>query len=483
MMAYIYEGEGSTSKQTKIESTSLNFSDLSFGFGNFAKLNDVMKYLTQKDVRPRKYSIEEIRNFLENPERSEKQLRDISRYFYLSSSHYRRLISYFSTMLTLDHFVMPSLTPTDKSFNDDAFRKNYEKCVRYIENFNVKHEIGKVLNLVLIDGVFFGYERSTNKSFTIQKLPIDYCKIIGNEAGTIIFQFDFSYFNGGSSATNNPERALLNFPDEFTVLYNKAQSEGIWLQELDSSKSICFKFDEHTSFSVPPFSSILEEIIDIDDFKAMNKSKSKLDNYKLLLQKIPMKKDAKNERDFLISLPSVQKFHDNIKATLPDQIGLVTTPMDVTDINFEKAINKDDVVGKAEQSYYNSAGVSSALFSSDKASGTILELSVEQDGSFMFPMLRQIERFFIKRLFQIGSSAYQFIASFPELTIYNREKMFDKFLKAAQYGGPKLPVFAALGVSTTALPRLLSFENDFLDLGTLLIPLSGAKTKDGNKNG
>lgn len=426
-------------------------------------------------MRPRKYSRSDIRRFLENPQSYDRQLREVSQYLMASSSHYRRLISYFSTMLTLDWIVSPIMRngePLSETAGN-VFRRNYERSLRYMENFNVKHEIGKIIDVLMTEGVFYGYEIAIENSFMIQRFPANNCRIIGQEDGTFIYAFNMA------SITN--EADLVFYPEDFKEMYAKFKADrtNSW-QPVDGVKGVCFKFDQNTlNYSIPPFTGIFEEIMDLEDYKDLRKIKTKIDNYKILLQKIPMKKDPKNEKDFVLTLPTITTYHNAIKGVLPEGVNVVSTPMDLTDISFENTEKEQDKVGQAEDNLFHAAGTATALFSGGTNSGE-LNRSIEMDSAFMFPILRQTERFFRKRLNNINTGNQQFKIIMPDLTIYNRGDMFDKYIKAAEYGFPKGFCAAALGCQVADLLALSVFEDTFLDIVSHMKPLQSAHTSSGD---
>ena len=55
-----------------------------------------------------KYSKEDIVKMLENPQKNEAQIRDLSGFIYLVSSHYRRLVDYYSTILLYNYAIVPT---------------------------------------------------------------------------------------------------------------------------------------------------------------------------------------------------------------------------------------------------------------------------------------------------------------------------------------------------------------------------------------
>ena len=191
--------------------------------------------------------------------------------------------------------------------NSDKFKKNYLKVVNYMEQFNVKHEIRKILEVILSEDIFFGYERNQGTDeFMIQRLPTNYCKLYSIERGVLNFAFNFSYFD-------TRKKELENYPSEFSEMYSEYIETGNNWMVLDGNKSVCFKLRETYPYSIPVFSGAFEDLLDLDDTKDLIKTKLRLENFMLLQQKIPFKKEPKSEKDMLISLDSVKMFHANIK--------------------------------------------------------------------------------------------------------------------------------------------------------------------------
>ena len=64
-----------------------------------------------------RYSKSDILGLLNQPAYNEKPLRDASIYLYNMSSHYRRLISYFSKMPTYNYYLSPIKMDTETKKN------------------------------------------------------------------------------------------------------------------------------------------------------------------------------------------------------------------------------------------------------------------------------------------------------------------------------------------------------------------------------
>lgn len=421
----------------------------------------------------RKYSKEQVRKFLERPQYYEKQLREVSLYLASTSSHYLRLVYYLSTMLTLDHILIPS----GNGFMSDEEMMNYlNKANLYINKFNIKHELSKIIPTILIEDTFFGYESKTNKKSTIRKLPNNYCKIVGIEDGIFIFTFDFTYFD-------NKEHLLIDYPKEFKRLYMEYKRTGESEQELNPNVgAICFKFRDDLTYNFPFLAPLFEDLIELEEKKDIANDKELLNQYKLLIQKIPLRKDAKSEKDMLFDPQSVQIFHQNLSDSVPDRVSVVTSPMDIEEVSLTGRTNLDDTnLSDAQEMLFTSAGFGN-IFSSKNKSEISFKFANMSDQSVMFKLLRQFERFFNARLRKELDEKKIINIMFPDLTYFNRKEMKEEYLKLAQFGYPKSLVAIASGMTQSQFLGLNKLES-YLDIERKLVPLSSTHTQSNNENG
>ncbi|OBG93845.1 hypothetical protein A9X05_09045 [Mycobacterium sp. E3298] len=426
------------------------------------------------------YTKDQLKEYLKAPEleANQKALRKISRFLYNASTHYKRLVQDFATMLTLDHYLEPYSLNPDK-VNKKTFKTAYLKAVDVVENMNIKHEMGKVQQYVYRDGIFYGYIHSNKESFFLQYLDPDFCKITFVEDGLFGFAFNFQYFN------TYPER-LDMFPDEFKQIYNdrfggkgnrkKGNSSTYWVN-LDINNTICIKVDEATWYPIPPFVGVFEDILNISDFKALQKTSEEIGNYKLLFQQIPLDEKTGDANKFLLTEDYAKLFHDNIEENLPKQVGIITGPMKVEAINFDKDTTDKNRVMDSIRQFWSNAGVDQKLFSGDTSGSVGLNASIRTDEAVAFTLLKQIERWLNKYAKQNINGIYKFRVKMPEITIFNQEELRQQLLKEAQFGLPvKTRLLAAGGASPSAVTNMTFLENEILKLQESFIPLSSAHT-------
>jgi hypothetical protein len=422
----------------------------------------------------KKYKKSEVVTFLEQPSRYSKQLRDISIFLYNKSPQYKRLVNYFSKMATFAYIVEPYKIDFDKP-NLKALGNQFKKLSEFLDTINMKHEFMKIMSVAFREDVFFGYEHYDKDAYFIQQLNPDFCQISSIEDGCYNFAFDFSYFNA------YPEK-LDTFPSEFKSKYNAfSKDSSLRWQELDSTQTICIKINEDLSYPIPPFAGVFESLFDIEDFKALRKEKTKLQNYKILIQKLPMRDDSDANNDFMIDYPTMEAFHMQASSAVPDQVAVITSPMEFKDINFDKSMADDDNVARAERDYWSGAGVSQLLFNTDKSSSIGLSMSIQTDEAIVFAVLRQIERWVNRRIKFLGN--FNFRVNILDITIFNQQEKFDQAIQSFQYGIPvKSMIGAIMGMSPTTMVNMSILENDILGLNERFIPPATAHTQSDATN-
>ena len=422
------------------------------------------------------YTKDNITEYLSNPYTYERQLRRAVTYIYGASSHFRRLIQYFTGLSDLSFVVSPyRIDP--KTANVRSVNRNYRKVLNAMSAMNVRSQFPKILKECLREDTFFGTMWVTNDNITIQQLPSDYCAISTIEGNVLNVTFDFSYFDAHS-------QYLEYYPAEFQSKYRTYQSNRRqrW-QELDSPTSFAVKCNNDIlDYSLPPFAGILREVYDLEDYKQLKLTKTTLENYAMLVMTLGID----DEGNWQMDLDKAKEFWRNLDSVLPEEIGSVLSPMPINKISFEKANTGDtNTISEAEQNLFTAAGVSSLLFNNDKASANALLLSIKADQAITFGIVKSIEDV-VNRFIQAQSYGKNFKVTFLDCSPFNRKEMGDMYLKACQYGLPFISMYAASqGMSQSEVDCMSFLENDVLNLTERFVPLQSSSTQsaassDGN---
>ena len=436
--------------------------------GKFALLNHLITRDLNNDTSKPTFSLyskSDIQTYLSNPYTYEKQLRRAVTYIYGASSHFRRLIQYFTGLNDCDYVVEPYRVDPKKA-NIKTMNNNYRKVLNMLSSMNMKTQLPKILTVCLREDVFYGTLWVTNDNITIQQLPSDYCSISAVEGNVLNVSFDFSYFDSHQEFLNY-------YPAEFSEKYKIYQRNRTirWI-ELDSPTSFCIKCNSDIlAYPIPPFAGILREIYDIEDYKQLKSARTALENYAMLVMNLPMDDEGR----WLLDFDKAKDFWSNLDAVLPPEIGSILTPMPISKIGFEKTNTKDtDTIAEAEQHLFTASGVQSALFNNDKASANALLLSIKADQAITYGIVKSVEDA-INRFVQAQSYGKNFKVNFLDISQFNRKEAGDAYLKAATYGFPTLSYYcASQGVGQAELDSMSFLETKVLGLQDMFRPVQSS---------
>ncbi len=424
------------------------------------------------------YNKKDIMEYLQSPISSEKTLRRISRLLYNLSPQYKRLLRYFTDMARFD-YVVDIINPKLFTQTKEQILKKYSKTIVSLDKMNIKHEFAKISKTCFVEDVFYGYDYATDDSYMIQKLDPDYCKLSGYADSVRTFKFDFSYFK-----SSNISELETNFAPEFKEKYQifKADKTQRW-QELSVNRSVCIKLSEEIDYPIPFFASLFPDIFDIHDYKLMKKAKTEMENYVILVAKIPYLKNSDMANAFALDNDNAVRFANEATGVLPEQVGFILSPYE--DVNAiylaNKAQNESDSVAEAEQSFFNSAGVNQALFNSDKISEESIRKSIKADENLVYGLYRQLERWLNRKMklgddYNFKSDGEDFKARILNTTEFNYIELAKAYKENAIYGIPvKRELCAALGQTPMEMECAINMET-LLNLEERFKPLTSSNT-------
>lgn len=424
----------------------------------------------------RKYKQSEVREIIENYklERNQIRLREISQILFAKSPQYQRLIRYFSDMALFSYVIAP--VKNIKKLNKNKVLKQYEEIGELLKTMSLKHEMQKVLRTAFSEDVFYGYIHRDKKSFYIQKVDASIAKIMSVEDGVINWGIDMSYFE-------KDEKKLSSWAIEIQVKYREwksAKSKNPKIDnyvELDPRNTICIKINEEMLDVVfPPFAGSFDSIFDIDGFKQLRKDKEELGNYMVLTQELPIREDSDDNNDFAIDKGTMLFFHNMAVDTVPENVGVITSPMKIQALKFDKDRADNDGVGKATRDFWEGIGTSQLLFSSDNSTSQGLLMSIKSDEEIVFAVLTQIQRW-LNRYLKFQYADLMFNVDILHVTDYNRQDMYKMYLEVGQYGVPvKNRLSAVVGLDPIETMNMAYLENDLLKMHEEFIPLMSSHT-------
>ena len=386
----------------------------------------------------------QIISMTQYPERYPNHIIRLSRYMYLKSGYYKRLIDYFANSAILN-WTIDTEIKQDKMFttNPKTFRKNYINYAAQVNKFKLDNRVTDIFKRLFIDDACFGFVTENDIDTSIFLLEPDFCKIEKLTNGSI-YQFSVNR----SLIDANVFKTL---PEELQMLIERSKEVSLDNRVMiPYENSFCIKYNDDFTYLYPCFFSLISELLNIDDIKDLVKAKSEADAYKLIYFKIPTNdEDQISMGDELIS-----KFVEMACAILPERFGVIPSPMDLQLIESKSTISDDkNKVEQAVDNYYGEAGVSKALISS-ASSGSELKLSMKVDSSDIYRIYRKIESWVDLQMKLRGHiyNDYQFVYKIIPVTAFDIEDYVDRQLKLAQASLPvKGELLAATGVNTAKM--------------------------------
>lgn len=415
-----------------------------------------------------RYNKDQIAAFLRNPYKSQKSLREAAIYLYGASAHFRRLIQYFVGLSDLAYVVAPYRIDT-KTAKPTTIGRQYKRTLNLLSSMDIKTQFPKILTVCLREDIFYGTMWITNDSITIQQLPSDYCDIAVIENNVLNVSFDFTYFD------MYPQYLDL-YPEEFRRKYElyKRDITHMRYQELDAPNSFAVKCNNDIlTYAIPPFAGMFREVFDLEDYKNLKLARTELENYAMLVMHL-----GSTNGEWDIDYDKAVDFYHNLDSVLPEQVGSVMSPMDITKISFDRSGDADDdSISQAEQNLYSAAGVSSLLFNNVRASANALLLAIKVDQALTFGIVKSLEGV-VNRFIRQYPYGKNFKVTFLDVSPFNRKEAGDQYLKACTYGIPMISYYAASqGLLQNELDSMNFLENDVLDFNERFKPLHSSATQ------
>lgn len=426
-----------------------------------------------KSIRPQRicgFSRQQIVNMCQYPERYGTQILRLMDYMYQKSGYMRRLVDYFSNMPKLNYYIDTEVT--DFSFfkvNENTLKKNYIKFASQSNKFNLSNSIHDITKRMFLNDACFAFVVETDLDISYFFLNPRYCEIRKIVNGNI---YEFAINRSLLSSTYYD-----TLPVELqNLLEQSKETSKNNLVDIPYEKGFCIKYNNNFLHLFPPFFPMIADILLIDEYKDLAKSKAVNDAYKLLVLKIPTK-----DGEITMDDPIMQPFIVTALNVIQENIGVLPYPGDVESVEFSSSNSDDrDKVADATTQMYANQGVSEALMSG-ASSGSELKLSITNDSADIFRIYRMLENWISlqMKLRNYIYPSYQFVYKILDITIFNQTDVIDEELKLSQASLPnKTRLCAASGLSPTAIIGNSVVEGVvFKDIFDLWNPLRSSYTE------
>ena len=474
--------------QENIHDKGFNFSQNKIKINNGSKAIEdaILDLASVKNIdSKRKFNKNEILKAL--MDRNVKELRNISQKFNSISGIYSRGCRYLSSLYRYDWYIEPQCF--NKDVDKEKFVKDTYKAMVYFDNSQVPKVCDEIAQKVVVYGAYYGYLVKLKDRFMLQELPVNYCRSRFFKNGHAVVEFNMKFFDESFSDPVYRLKVLKLFPDEFIKGYSLykqgklidvnavdalSRHETGWFQ-LNTDNA--FKFNLTTDCA-PPFVNAIPAIIDLDAAQELDKKKQMQDLLKIIIQELPRDKNG----DLIFDVDEALDLHNNAVQMVGGATGVdvLTTFAEIKSIDLadkNTSTTRDDLA-KMERAVFNAFGFSQNLFNTD--GNLSLSKSILNDVAAMRPLLLQLEDFFqtITTTF-CNNRNYNFRFHMLETTQDNYQELAKLYREQTQLGNSKMMPQIALGHSQSSILNLAYFENEVLDLSSIMIPPLSSNTING----
>ena len=459
---------------------------------NFAKFQELLQRNVGKTFTKTftTYTKELLRNYISSPNNSQDNLREISRFLCRYSMLYKKLLMYYPSM-PLFYYNITQLNDFTKEIDPTKSIKNYQNLLKNFSKFELAKDSYSQMYMALRDGftVWELYDSDEDGKIWMP-LDVQYCRIYGKtQDNQWIVYFDAAYFDKNDNknyiyGVNND--GIGTWSEQHIKGYEDYKNNGRdyeWYR-LDPNTVFCLTAcpDDEFYAPLPFFLPLFELILDDIDLQELINNRTALENYVLLVSKIPTVPNSDNVDDFSLSLELVQQMQALIDEVVPELVGTAYSPMDLEMITFPKSntTEANNELAQSVQNIFANAGASQIVISGGSSTNSVgLKHAIQNDMSTCWILVNKIESWYNHYIKNVLSDGYSF--KMHKITWYNQEEYQSAMKDAATLGGSALDYLTSLMGNPYEAYCKLTFENA-IGIKNLMIPLQTSFTQSNKKD-
>jgi len=391
----------------------------------------------------------DVSSALENPKENERELLRISESFEVSSTSYKRILQYMANLPAWDITYHCKNIKDSKEYKSPKYQKDLDIVKDFLDKFDYRKEFGTALKQMFREETFFCVLRDEGEKYVLQQLPSDYCMITGRWDYSLLYSFNYLWFQqGGIDINMYPPIFKKTYTKLFTERneYNPSisidsRANSMWVMWGDCSPTDGFwawKLSPEIATRIPYFSGLFPDFAIQNLIRGLQKSSYMASAAKIIMGEVALlNKDQKSTvKDSISISPDILgKFLRLIQTAINNEaVRVASVPLqNVNSIEF-KADN--DLYSSYLKTTLGSSGVNAnLLFSSDiKPNAIETELSASVDefvGMSVYPYFNSFMDYHINNL----TKNYKFGFKFEGSNFYlDRQRRFDTQMALSDKG-------------------------------------------------
>lgn len=442
---------------------------------NYASLQGLSVNLTGE--RSRKINKAQIRRALDSPLASVNILQRTSSMLKKTNGIYQEILDYQSNMLTNDHMLIP--ISVDKIKTKIEMAEILTEQSLFLSKYNVKYNTNWIIKRVLEQGELYIYKLETADGIVLQEIPASFCKITRKYNNVFRFAINLNNLN---------DNIIIYMPKEIQLAYknfNKNQNKKK-NSIIDNSfyevgeNGIAFPLEENSTKCIPYYSTIFDDLIELEDKKDLKSQNDILSAIKLIHQKLPYDKETGK---VLVNAKQATTIHNATKASLPKGTAIVTHQLDMDILNLSDKDSKlDESIDQATEQVFQNAGKNLELFNGKKNNTEAIVAGIVVDSLVPLRIQSMVANWINYELSKNKKKGVQFKIKFIESTHFNKDVKIKIARDNMSSGGSQLEFLATQGYEPNDGLSLLEMEK-LLELDKLLIPKKTSHTLSKNDIG
>lgn len=384
------------------------------------------------------------------------------------------IIDYLSNMYCWRYTYVPRIVKDRANLADYA--EIYDLMGEVVDGICVETTFPNILAELFIFGAVYliSVKHTSSKTITTLLLPYKYCRPSAiTQLGTIVYQFNYEYFDSLGLAGEELEKIFEYYPAEMHEQYNlyKRDAKLKW-QMLDP------KFAGAIMLNKKGFPNKLYSLFGILQYQIY--TTNELERNSQLLDKIVSHQIPVWQDNLIIDIDEMAALHASMAKVIAknSHIRLLSTYGDVKVHSIGEDTSKENkTLENAYNTIYDTNGLNHAIFNSESVEA--LRIALSRDKSYVWKFVEQIVAYFnvvINNSYNF--KGYQCDFSILPITKYDEKDKLELYKEGATLGVTKLEYIVATGIKQVDIKSKFSLE-DYLKLDSLK-PLSTSYTQSGD---
>lgn len=480
-MAQTKSGANSTSKHTVAEMREW-YEKHKSAIEKYEKLQNGLQLINPQKTVNRTFQTfkrETLRTYMKNPLRNYIKLIELSRFLYLRSNPYRKLIAYNSSMINVNYRTVVPKQTWALTQTPEAILNEYIKTCKFFNVSDMQAEIYKMCVIAWREDTAYGCVYHNDDGVFILPIPYDIAKVDGiyNDGG-LSYAVNMSWFD-------SHQDELEFYGEPFAAMYKeylKDKTNNAW-QHMPDKYCFCIKVSlDDPTLPLPPYMPLFNSILNLCDTEDLQATKDAASVYKLLAFELEPD-DSPDPDSFTVDVDTAVDYYNRACERLPEYVDAIISPVKINPISFKDDQAADiNIIENATKTLYNSSGGAQILNSSTISTTIGWTSALIADEQYGTNTLRaQIQNFF-NRWIQFYQKSNCELVLLP-VSPYTKQMYIDQLKSQFTYGVPlRLALGALDGFNEMQMMSLANLENNVLKLNDVFIPPVSSNTQSGGES-